>query len=73
MFKKEKGITLIALVVTIIILLILAGVTLSLALQDNGLFQKTRDAANRFSDAQINETEIVNTLENVIDQYSTLE
>ena len=30
-FKKEKGITLVALVITIILLLILAGVTLNLA------------------------------------------
>ena len=36
---KEKGITLIALVITIILLLILAGVTLSTALSQNGLFK----------------------------------
>ena len=37
--RQEKGITLIALVVTIIILLILAGVTLNIALGENGLFK----------------------------------
>ncbi len=36
---REKGITLVALVVTIIILLILAGVALRLALSENGLFK----------------------------------
>ncbi len=36
---KEKGITLVALVVTIILLLILAGVTLTIALGENGLFK----------------------------------
>ena len=48
MFKNEKGITLIALVVTIIILLILAGVTISLAITNGGLFDKTRSAANQY-------------------------
>ena len=42
---REKGITLIALVVTIIILLILAGVTLSMALSGDGLFNMARKAA----------------------------
>ena len=39
---KNKGITLIALVITIIILIILAGVTLNLALGENGLFNKAK-------------------------------
>ncbi len=42
---QERGITLIALVVTIIILLILAGVTLNIALSDGGLFSKVKKAA----------------------------
>lgn len=37
MFKKQTGITLIALVITIIVLLILAGVTISLVIGDNGV------------------------------------
>ena len=40
---KEKGITLIALVVTIIVLLILAGVTISIALNNNGIISRTKD------------------------------
>ena len=39
---QENGITLISLVVTIIILLILAGVTLNMALSGDGLFSKAR-------------------------------
>ena len=35
--KKEKGITLIALVITIIVLLILAGVTIATLTGDNGI------------------------------------
>ena len=49
---QEKGITLIALVVTIIILLILAGVTLNMALTDNGLFKKTKKAVEDYEKAQ---------------------
>ena len=52
---QEKGITLIALVVTIIILLILAGVTLNMALSDNGLFSKTQEAADKYKKAQEDE------------------
>ena len=42
---KEKGITLIALVVTIVIMLILAGVTIAAVTGDNGLFSKAKKAA----------------------------
>ena len=54
---QEKGITLIALVVTIIILLILAGVTLNIALSDNGLFNKAKKAADDYKEAQDRELE----------------
>ena len=42
--KNEKGITLIALVITIIVLLILAGVTVATLAVDNDLLQKTSEA-----------------------------
>ena len=42
--RKEKGITLIALVVTIIVLLILAGIAISMVTGDNSLLQKAADA-----------------------------
>ena len=45
---REKGITLIALVVTIIILLILTGVTLNMALSDNGLLKKAKEAVDKY-------------------------
>ena len=41
-FKRNKGITLVALVVTIVIMLILAGVTLNIALGENGLFKMAK-------------------------------
>ena len=42
--KKNKGITLVALVVTIVVLLILAGVSINLVLGNNGIIAKAKDA-----------------------------
>ena len=44
MLKNKKGITLIALVVTIVVLLILAGVSINLVLDNNGIIQKSKEA-----------------------------
>ena len=44
MLRNKKGITLIALVVTIVVLLILAGVTINLLLDENGIIVKSKDA-----------------------------
>lgn len=43
--RNERGITLVALVVTIVVLLILAGVTITYALSNNGLFTKAQETA----------------------------
>lgn len=51
---REKGITLIALVVSVIVLLILAGVTLSLSTK-NGLVQKTEIIANKHEESELEE------------------
>ena len=48
---KEKGITLIALVVTIIILLILVGVTISQLSGENGLISKAKEATKKYKNA----------------------
>lgn len=53
--KQNKGITLIALVITIIVLLILAGVTIATLTGDNGLLTKTSDAKNKNTEAEIEE------------------
>ena len=50
--NKNKGITLIALVLTIIVLLVLAGVVLSLALGQNGLVFKARETKQKQEIAQ---------------------
>ena len=51
MFKKEKGITLVALVVTIVVLLILAGVSISLVLDQNGIINKAKGARTEYQNA----------------------
>ena len=50
--KQEKGITLIALIVTIIVLLILAGVTINMAVNDRGIFSKAKTATRAYKDAE---------------------
>ncbi len=66
----EKGITLVALVVTIIILLILAGVTLNLALTDNGLFSKTKDAVEKYKKAEEDEENAIGKLANKLEMIN---
>ncbi len=45
--KEENGITLIALVVTIVVLLILVGITLTYVMGDNGIVKQAQDAKVR--------------------------
>lgn len=70
MFKKEKGITLVALVITIIVLLILAGVTISLVVSDDGVINKAQDAKTNMGNAQKRENEELQNLSNFIDEQS---
>ena len=49
--KNAKGITLVALIITIIILLILAGVTIGLVIGENGLIEKSKQSVNKYNDA----------------------
>ena len=58
--KKEKGITLIALVVTIIVLIILAGVSINLVLGENGIVEKAKFAKEQTEQAKTNEETGVN-------------
>lgn len=50
-FKRNKGITLVALVVTIVIMLILAGVTLNIALGKNGLLKMSIQSVDKYKEA----------------------
>ena len=53
--RKERGITLIALIVTIIVLLILAGVSIAMLTGDNGILSQTQNAKNKTEEAERNE------------------
>ncbi len=67
MFKKEKGITLVALVVTIIVLLILAGVAISLSIGNNGIFNRAQNAADTWRNAEANEATTMNQFDKDFD------
>lgn len=60
LYKQKKGITLIALVVTIVVLLILAGVSINLVLNNNGIISKAKDAKNQYAEAQTNDEKQLN-------------
>ena len=68
--KDIKGITLIALVVTIIVLLILAGIALNLTIGENGLFTRAQNAANTWQLAEQNEQNAMNDLASWIDSVT---
>lgn len=53
--KTQKGITLIALIITILVLLILAGVSIRTLGKDDGVIVKAQEAANSYKEAQIEE------------------
>ena len=65
--KGESGITLIALVVTIVVLLILAGITISLVFSENGIIAKAKEAAEKTNQAAINEQEQMNEVAGYLD------
>ena len=60
--RKNKGITLVALVVTIVVLLILAGVSINLVLGDNGIIAKAKEAQRKSAEASQNDLKGMNGL-----------
>ena len=69
LLKGARGITLIALVITVIVMLILAGVAISVLTDDGGLFEKTRGAAEAYENSAQKEAKQIDDLMNDIDQY----
>ena len=70
MLKENKGVTLVALVITIIVLLILAGVTLSMVMGDSGIFSKANKASTETTISSAKDAVRLATLEAVTDQYT---
>ena len=66
--KKNKGITLVALVVTIVVLLILAGVSINLVLGNNGIIAKAKDAETKSAEASQNDLKEMSNLEDEMDK-----
>jgi len=66
-YSNQTGITLIALVVTIVVLLILAGVSINTLFRDNGIIKKAQDAQNRMNNAQESDLNALNELDEFID------
>ena len=50
-YAKQRGITLVALVITIIVLLILAGVTIAMLLGKNGIITRAKEAKNNWGES----------------------
>ncbi|MBR3325059.1 MAG: hypothetical protein IKG14_03325 [Clostridia bacterium] len=67
---NEMGITLVALVVTIIVLLILAGVTISLVLGDNGVIGRAQYASNMWANATKDEYKTLQEMSNEVSRLS---
>lgn len=67
MYKKERGITLVALVVTIVVLLILAGVSISLVLGNNGIIKRAQQAKNETTKGVANDQNDITRYETLLD------
>ena len=72
--KNKKGITLIALVVTVVVLIILAGVSINAVIGDDGIIKKAQNSANLTKEAEVKESINRTILEFYLtDDYETLE
>ena len=67
-YKSQRGITLIALIITIIILLILAGISIS-SLTNQGLFKNAKETQNAMDKAEGEQGKVLNEYEDEINKY----
>ena len=67
--KNNNGITIVALVVTIVVLLILAGVSINLVLGNNGVISKAKEAETKSGEASEND---LNGMNRLIDKMESL-
>ena len=70
MLRGQKGITLVALVITIVVLVILVGVTVSTAI-NSGLTDNAKDAVSDYNKVQYQETDHINDVENLVNTLYT--
>lgn len=69
MLKGQKGITLIALVITIIVLLILAGITISLTLGEHGIINMAEKSGKNYTNAANYEQAGLNKIDSDANAY----
>ena len=71
--RTNAGITLIALIITVIVMLILAGVAINLTVGDNGIFKKSQEGAEIYKNSANNEAASLNSVDkemgDLINQY----
>ena len=70
-YSNQTGITLVALVVTIVVLLILAGVSVNTLFGNGGIIKKAQEAQNKMNEATQNDLEGINELNEWIDNVSS--
>ena len=70
--RSQKGITLIALVVTIVVLLILAGISISMLTGQNGILNRVKEAKEKTDTAQEDENQKLQGYEDIINKYRDL-
>ena len=68
---REKGITLVALVITIIVLLILAGITINSVIGSKGILNNAKKATNAYNKSATEENEVLDYYANEIEKAST--
>ena len=64
--RRDKGITLIALIITIIVMLILAGVTLSTLTGDGSIIENAETVVGKYNNKVVNEQETLNEIKDYI-------
>lgn len=72
-FKRKNGITLIALVITIIVLLILAGISMSIIIGENALFPQSRNAKIKNEFGAVKDAVMLKLDENIFENYNKTE
>ena len=68
--NRQGGIMLVALVVTIVVLLILAGITIVYVFGDNGVFGKAKEAKDKTEQAKQDEQDYLGNVDNTINKYA---
>ena len=71
MFKGQKGITLVALVITIIVLLILAGVALATLTGNNNIIDNANKAVDKYNEKATDENGVIEDMNQLLTEYYT--